>query len=180
MSLSLRGINNDIEDTVMTKKLAETLNLADPEDMVGNEPEDIRNVDDVLEEAELIKEELATTDKIDNALASVESLQQHDIEMDDIAEKALQSYKDLCDLSMNMQDNYVARLYEVSNGMLNTALKARDSKINRKLKTIELQMKKMKLDRDVGGEDPRSQGSAGTQLDRNELLKLIKNSTDKK
>ena len=169
----------------MTKKLEETLNLASPEDLgieeVAEEVVEEKDVDALFEEVEHIKQDLAVAEQVDHELSNVGSLGKHDKEMDDIAMKALQSYKDLTDLSVTMTDNYIARVYEVSATMLKVALDARDSKANRKIKTLELQMKKMKLDSDLGSEEGgSSESNKGNQFNRNEILELIKKDNDKK
>lgn len=165
----------------MTKKLEETLDLASPEDLGYEEViEETKDVEELIEEAEHIKQDLAVAEQIDQELSHVGSLGKHEQEMDDIALKALQAYEDLTDMSTTMTDNYVARVYEVSATMLKVALDARDSKANRKIKTLELQMKKMKLDSDLQGEDGATNVGSGDQLNRNELLELIRKDSDEK
>jgi len=53
--------------------------------------------------------------------------------------------------------------------MLKTALEARDAKVNRKLKQIDLMIKKQKLDHDMGD----VQTGTGEDFDRNELIKMF-------
>ena len=167
----------------MTRKLETTFNLP-PRD-IDDETDESLSID----EAELVSQSteilnaLATTEKIDHALATVNDLSVHDDEMDDVAEKALQSYKDLCDLGLNVHDTNAGRIYEVAATMLKTALDAKDAKVSRKLKTIELQLKKAKLDQDLmlknGSTDPSGSGE-GAEFDRNELLSYMKNNLQEK
>jgi len=98
----------------------------------------------------------------------VKNLNEHDGEMDHIASEAMSAYDDLCSLGANMSDAHAGKIYEVAATMLKIALDAKDAKSNRRLKTIELQIKQMK----TSGEEaniPR-----GNQFDRNDLLKLIR------
>lgn len=60
--------------------------------------------------------------------------------------------------------------------MLKTALEAKDSKINSKLKQIDMMIKKARLDSNAGNYDDGSHDTA--ILDRNELLKIINTKVD--
>jgi hypothetical protein len=114
---------------------------------------------------------LTVAEKIEHALTTVTDLDNNDGEMDEIAQEALESYAELKDLAMNMADAHAGRMMEVAASMLKTSLEAKEAKINRKLKTIDLQLKKMRMDR-LSGEaaDPVLEG---TEFDRNELLKHL-------
>ena len=79
------------------------------------------------------------------------------------------------DLGMNVDSRYSGRIFEVASTMLRNAIDAKGSKIDKKLKMVELQLKKRKLDQESGGEEPiEAEGSI--IFDRNELLKRIANS----
>lgn len=169
----------------MTKKLQETLGLADESDFEEEDQSEDGIIDtaDAITEIEdatdILQHKLTESDKVNKILCEVEGLDVHDTEMDDIATKAIEAFGNLQDMSDNIQDNYVSRLYEVSATMLNVALHARDSKVNRRLKTIELKMKKMKLDADLG--EVKTGGDNSDEIDRNEMLELIRsNMNDKK
>ena len=56
--------------------------------------------------------------------------------------------------------------------MLKTALEAKESKVNAKLKQIDLMVKKARLD---GNINDSGSASGGKPLDRNELLRIINN-----
>lgn len=124
-----------------------------------------------LEKSAKILKALTIAEKVDFALTPVDSIDEHDIEMDDIATEALESYTELKELGMNMADAHSGRMMEVAASMLRTALDARSAKINRKLKTIDLQLKKLRIDKidskdvDVDDDIP--------EFDRNELLRHI-------
>jgi len=61
--------------------------------------------------------------------------------------------------------------------MLKNAIDAKTAKLDKKLKMIELQLKKQKLDQDAsGGEDGISiQGDGVIITDRNSLIEKLKN-----
>jgi hypothetical protein len=78
---------------------------------------------------------------------------------------------------MNVEARYSGRIFEVAGGMLKNAIDAKAAKIDKKLKMIELQLKKQKLDQDASGEDsgvPVS-GTGVIVSDRNSLLEKLKN-----
>ena len=162
----------------MTKKIEEFFDLPPIEDMEFDEC--YTDIDSIEEKTKELKKELSLSQKIDNALVAVDGLESHEREMNDVSNKAMQSFEELMDLGKNTQDVHAGRIFENAAAMLDIALKARDSKISAKLKMIELQLKKQKLDRAGGSVDPNSSGSSstGVEFDRNELLKLIKDSRD--
>lgn len=163
----------------MTKSLEETFNLPPIKevikvDEIKVEEVKINPIVEVSEEDETtqIIKALSVAEKIDHALTRVDDLDNNDSEMDEIAAEALDAYAELKDLAMNMSDAHSGRMMEVAASMLKTSLEAKEAKINRKLKTIDLQLKKMRLDRLAGGsDDPISDN--GVEFDRNELLKHL-------
>jgi hypothetical protein len=99
--------------------------------------------------------------------------------MDDIASKAQETFDNLMDLGFNVDSRYASEIFAVAGAMLGHALTAKTAKLNKKLKMIELQMKKVKLDRDVQGDEP-SQTAHGQVLSRNDLLEMLKGANDQK
>jgi hypothetical protein len=79
------------------------------------------------------------------------------------------------DLGMNVEVRYASRIFEVASSMLNNAINAKTAKLDKKLKAIDLQMKKYKIDRETPGEDPNDviNGQGYIITDRNELLKKL-------
>ena len=115
-------------------------------------------------------ETLAAIDKIEAALPAVRGLEASDGEMDEIASKAMESYNNLMDLGMAVEARFASEIFGVASNMLGHAITAKTAKMNKKLKMIDLQMKKLKLDRDSGADIPVAQGEL---IDRNELLRQI-------
>ena len=128
---------------------------------------------EAMEHAAEIVTALSSAEKVDHALSTVAGLNEHDGEMDEIAKEALESYMELKELGMNMADSHSGRIMEVAATMLKTALEARDAKVTRKLKTIDLQLKKLKVDKDAGGGDGGGP-TEGMPFDRNTLLQQLK------
>jgi hypothetical protein len=119
-------------------------------------------------------------DKIDAALPAVRDLDSSDQELDDIAAKATETFENLTDLGFNVDSRYAAELFAVAGTMLGHALTAKTTKLQKKLKVLDLQMKKMKLDSDAvkNSDDEPTQTAHGQVLSRNDLLEMIKGSRD--
>ena len=113
-------------------------------------------------------------DKVAAALPQVKGLGElSDLELDKLAVEAEESYKNLMDLGMNVDSRYSGRIFEVAGNFLRNAIDAKSGKIDKKLKMIELQLKKQKLDQ--GNKDgPAIEESDGFVIsDRNELMKKL-------
>lgn len=166
----------------MTKKLEEEFNLPPIEEVLSAEekqevldelnPDKLPDIED-LQNVEVadIERALTTAEKIDHALKSVKGVDDHDVDMDDIAQQAVDSYQQLMNLGMNVSDRDAGSIFDSAAKMLKTALEAKDSKINSKLKQIDLMVKKARLDNNVGEYTNKDDGTK--MLDRNELLKVI-------
>ena len=150
----------------MTKKLSELFDLPLDEDpVVETEEAEVPSTELVTQEA------MHNLEKIDQALPAIKGLNAADKEMDDIAQMAIDSYKDLMDLGMNVEARVASEILGSASQFLGHAITAKTAKINKKLKMIDLQLKKAKLDHDRGDSDPTE--GTGTMLDRNELLAEI-------
>ena len=124
-----------------------------------------------------LKEIDATIDKIDQALPAVRGLDASDAEMDELANKAQETFDNLMDLGFNVDSRYASEIFAVAGTMLGHALTAKTAKLNKKLKMVELQMKKAKLDADTAGDQPTATAH-GQVLSRNDLLEMIKGAKD--
>jgi hypothetical protein len=156
-----------------TRPMEDFFNL--PPTVVEHEVEEpVKTRDELMLEAKEIYSSLTTAEKIDYALPTVVGLDTHDSEMDSIASKAVKTFEDLIALGGNVPDLHAGKIYEVAGQMLKTALEAKNAKAEKKLRMIELQLKKVRaeqIDLDQGNGDKRNTG--GGEFDRNELLKYI-------
>lgn len=153
----------------MTKKLEELFELAssDENDLTIPLPE---VTEEVTENA------LSTLDKIEAALPQVKGLEAADQEMDELAELATSSYKDLMDLGMQVESRFSSEIFNSASSMLGHAITAKTAKINKKLKMLDLQMKKAQLDAKNAAKNEEVESTPlgeGQSLDRNELLKIF-------
>ena len=158
----------------MTKKLEELLDLPDSKEIIKqDQKKDKKEV--VAQQNETLRD-IAEFDKISAALPAVKGLgEMADTELNDIADKALNAYEDLMDLGMNVESRYSGRVFEVAGGMLKTSLDAKVAKMDKKLKMIELQLKKEKLDKDGKPDEDLVQGEGYIVTDRNSLIEKLKN-----
>jgi len=153
----------------MTRKLEELFDIASHEDNDLHEP--IPGV-----AAEVTKEALSNLEKIETALPAVRGLEASDTELDELASKAETSFQDLMDLGMQVDSRFSGDIFSVASNMLNHAITAKTAKVNKKLKMIELQLKKATLDQRQAKADEKISNiplGEGQALDRNELLKAL-------
>ena len=157
----------------MTKKLEELFNL--PESETTEPVESSEQAPEVP--AISLEEKLEEFDKISAALPRVKGLGDiSDAELDALANKAEKAYDDLMDLGMNVEARYGSRMFEVAGNMLNAAINAKSAKIDKKLKMVELQLKKYAVDKKNGDQAPGEiQAENAIVMDRNSLLEKLKN-----
>jgi hypothetical protein len=155
------------------KKLEEILNLPASKDIIKAEEKKKQKA----EKPETFLRDVAEFDKISASLPQVKGLGDiADSEFDALAQRATDAYDDLMDLGMNVEARYSGRIFEVAGGMLKNAIDAKAAKIDKKLKMIELQLKKAKLDQDANGGDEGISipGDGFIVTDRNSLLEKLK------
>ena len=154
----------------MTKKLQELFQLDDNDTSVDTDIELPKETQEIKESA------LTNLEKIENALPQVRGLESADHELDELANLAVSSYRDLQDLGMQVDSRYSSEIFGVAGTMLGHAITAKTAKVNKKLKMIELQLKKAALDQKQSKKDEEVQNTPlgeGKALDRNELLKVL-------
>ena len=134
-------------------------------------------VDVGLEEPKQVPAEVEVTtaitnaEKIDAALPKVDGVEKHDVDMEDIATKAIDSYEELMSLGMNVQDAHAGRIFETAGKMLQIAMDSKNAKVDKKLRMIDLQIRKLRLDAMEGTNTGNSDGSQ--VMDRNQLLQFL-------
>jgi hypothetical protein len=163
----------------MSKKLSELFNLPSPiEDQILSNSISEKIINNG-------KEAITNLEKIDNALSQVHDLDLVDDELDDLSSMAITGYKDLCDLASQVDSRYSGELFTAAGTMFGHALEAKKAKITKKLKTIELQLKKAAIDvkeKDKNSDEDEDtvKNGSGRVLDRNEILKIISKKNDTK
>jgi hypothetical protein len=151
----------------MTRRLEELFDFPSSEDSIPeSKPEPTRTQ---------LAEIDATIDKIDAALPTVRDLATGDGELDDLANMAKESYDNLMDLGMQVDSRYASEIFTVASTMLGHAITAKTAKLNKKLKMVDLQLKKLKMDQDQTAKsgDAPTETAHGQVLSRNDLLERL-------
>jgi hypothetical protein len=166
----------------MTKKLESLFNLpptTEDNPTVEESKEFVEKNRDVISEVNL------AIDKIDIALPTVHDLDTADSELDELAQLAQSKAEDLIDLGMNVEPRFSGVILQTAGVMLGHAITAKTAKLDKKLKMVQLQLAKAKLDyqieKDSKNANPAEEAieGQGMVLDRNELLKQILGKSDK-
>ena len=128
----------------MTKKLEELLNVAPTEeDSLPVEIDAEESKDQIVE----LERNLKEVDSIEKALSTVElDDRSNDTELDEIAVKADTTFDNLMDLGMNVEARFSGQIFDTASKMLQIKLNAKQSKVDKKLKMLELQIRKKALD----------------------------------
>jgi hypothetical protein len=162
----------------MTKKLEELFELP-------QEERDSLHLSIPDNAQEITTEASDALDKIEAALPQVKGLEASDGELDELATLATNSYKDLMDLGMQVDSRFASEIFNSASSFLGHAITSKTAKINKKLKMLDLQMKKVAMDHKIAtskGPEELENTPVGTgqSLDRNELLKMLSTKTDEK
>ena len=157
----------------MTKKLRELFDLPDlPSTDSADSSEVLQSIE---ENKEVIARVDEAIDKIDIALPTVRDLEASDQEMDELAQLAKERFEDLMDLGMNMDPRFAGVVLQSASTLLGHAITAKTAKIDKKLKMVQLQLQKARLDHQISKENPEGKPveGQGIVLDRNALLEQI-------
>jgi len=157
----------------MTKKLEDLFNLEESKPEAVEESAAIETP--THQEIDTLEKQIQAVQEITRGLPQIQELNElDDNELDHLATKAEQAYDDLMDLGMNVEVRYSGRIFEVASSMMGNAIAAKTAKIDKKLKAVDLQLKKLKIDNDSGA-DPNDiiNGQGYVITDRNELLKKL-------
>jgi hypothetical protein len=156
----------------MTKKLEELFNLEESNPVEEVIPAVEQPTHEAVDSIEKTSKEIQ---RITSTLPQIQELNDlDDKELDHLADKAEKAYDDLMDLGMNVEVRYSGRIFEVASSMLGNAITAKTAKLDKRLKAVDLQLKKLKMDKD-SPEDPNDvlNGVGYVITDRNELLKKL-------
>lgn len=156
----------------MTRQLEEYFNLPDKKSL--GEPE--KSTLEIQTEIAEINQVMEGIDKIDQALPMVKNLETTEREMDHLAQLAEDKFRELMDLGMNVEPRFSGVILQTASTLLGHAITARQAKIDKKLRMIDLQLKKARLDQinnKNAAQDTETETGTGVVLDRNELIKTI-------
>lgn len=115
--------------------------------------------------------------RIDRALPQVRNIPETEGEVDHIAEEAMKTYQEIKDLAMNVEPRHSAELLAVAAQLLKTALDAKQSKTDAKLRTVSLQLQALRAKaKEPNANMVETQGHVVGN--RNQLLASIRNSKE--
>lgn len=158
----------------MTKKLSELFDL--PTDLASTDSaESNEALKAIAENQDIIARVDDAIDKIDIALPTVRDLEASDNEMDELADLAKSKFEDLMDLGMNMDPRFGGVVFQTAGTLLGHAITAKTAKMDKKLRMVQLQLQKARLDHQMTKDNPedRPVDGQGIVLDRNALLEQI-------
>lgn len=159
----------------MTKKLEELFNLDEKAKPVPSNEDIADQIEESHQEINSIEDSYKAVAEITKTLPQITELDDlGDVELDNLAIKAEEAYDNLMDLGMNVEVRYASRIFEVASSMLGHAITAKTNKVEKRLKAIDMQLKKYKIDKD-NNEDPNDviKGNGYVVLDRNEMIKKL-------
>ena len=121
-----------------------------------------------------IKQALTAANDIELALPT-EPENRTDVELDDLTNRAMESFDNLMSLGMNVEARFSAPIFDSASKMLGHAVTAKLGKAQKKLKETELKMRLMKQQ----ASEKKDEGNGAIQVeahvwDRNELIKNLK------
>jgi hypothetical protein len=173
----------------MTQKLQELFNLPPAEETTGTDETDstMGSNPSIEKQRAIIQEVDNAIDKIDAALPFVNDLDISDKELDDLSDLAKDKFQDLIDLGMNVEARFSGHILATAGTLLGHAITAKQAKLDKKLRMVDLQLKKARLDAQIAKDNNKTDGDKiieaedgqAVVLDRNELLKQILGKTDK-
>jgi hypothetical protein len=160
----------------MTDKLSKLFNLPVSEDIAPEE-----SMTSIEENRDMIEAVDLAIDKIDAALPFVNDLDQSDNELDELSDLAKEKFQDLIDLGMNVEARFSGHILATAGTLLGHAITAKQAKLDKKLRMVDLQLKKARLDLQIAQADKKTDGDKivdaedgqAVVLDRNELLKQL-------
>ena len=161
----------------MTKKLEELFGLPqETKEAIDEHNAALKAIDENKEMIERIDQ---VTDKIDAALPTVRDLDTSDDELDELATMAKDNFTELVNLAMNVDPRFTGPILQSASTILGHAVTAKQAKIDKKLRTIDLQIRKARLDQTaakLGAAEEEADNvieGKGTIMDRNDMLREL-------
>jgi len=134
------------------------------------------------ESVSISKDTLDSIEKIEKALPQVRGLESSDAEMDELADLAKEAFNNLLDLGMQVDSRFSAEIFNSASSMLGHSITAKTAKVNKKLRMLDLQLKKAELDRKLQAQATKAEQTdeklplgTASSVDRDELIKMILN-----
>jgi len=163
----------------MTKKLEDVFGFPPIEEATTElDTQNIEVPAEIQEELDTAHATIDMANRVDLALPTVTDMNSAERELDKLAETAQEQSERLMDLGFNVDDRNAGKIFEVAAQLLKTAVDAKTAKLDKKLKMVELQLRKARLDAD-NSKDPGGNILDATEGsltgNRNDIVKAILN-----
>ena len=161
----------------MTKKLEEVFGFPSIEEtnLELNTQTETQIPEEIQQELETAVATIDMANRVDLALPTVTDMSSAERELDSLANKAQEQSERLMDLGFNVDDRNAGKIFEVAAQLLKTAVDAKTAKLDKKLRMVELQLRKAKLDSDKKEEPSNVLDATDTGVvgNRNDIVKAI-------
>lgn len=161
----------------MTKQIEEELNLPSLEEALAK----LENGDELTEQ---VHDQIDSVKELRNSLQNirVNSSSMDDSAIDEIKEKALESYKDMFDAGFNCDSKHASNFLEPAVQALSIAMEGENLKLKKKLEfyklkqqdeRLELMRRKLELEEKRAGLNVEVYDENSVVMDRNDLLERL-------
>jgi len=162
----------------MTKKLEEVFGFPSIEktDLELNTQTEVQVPEEIRQELATAAATIDMANRVDLALPVVTDMASAERELDGLASKAQEQSERLMDLGFNVDDRNAGKIFEVAAQLLKTAVDAKTAKLDKKLKMVELQLRKARLDNENGEANNSNildAAETGIVGNRNDTVKAI-------
>lgn len=161
----------------MTKKLEEVFGFPSIEEtnLELNTRTETQIPEEIQQELDTAVATIDMANRVDLALPTVTDMSSAERELDSLASKAQEQSERLMDLGFNVDDRNAGKIFEVAAQLLKTAVDAKTAKLDKKLKMVELQLRKAKMDSEKKDEPGNVLDATDTGVvgNRNDIVKAI-------
>lgn len=164
----------------MSRKIEEIFDLPPANAVEDDDVDSPITLEETGFDLTMLQDTLEIADRINQALPLVRDLNSLDADMDKYADQAMKAFKDLMDLGQNVDDRNAAAIFDVAGKMMTNAISAKTAKAEKKLKMLDLQLRKARLDLDTRKVDAillsavePEEGVAEEFEDRNSLINAV-------
>lgn len=160
----------------MTKKLEEVFGFPPIEEANALDHTQPEVSEEIQQQLVIAAATIDMANRVDIALPTVTDMASAERELDKLANMAQEQSERLMDLGFNVDDRNAGKIFEVAAQLLKTAVDAKTAKIDKKLKMVELQLRKARMDRDEKSSDSNNVLDAtegGITGNRNDIVQAI-------
>jgi hypothetical protein len=163
----------------MTKKLEEVFGFPPIDEAITElDTQETQVPEEIQDELNTAIATIDMANRVDIALPTVTDMAQAERELDKLANTAQEQSERLMDLGFNVDDRNAGKIFEVAAQLLKTAVDAKTAKLDKKLKMVELQLRKARMDSEKGKDDGANvfdATDASITGNRNDIVKAILN-----